>query len=218
MGEQTGTTVRRAVPRWVWLAIAGLTVVVLLTCGFGLYAVIAWGPPMFESESIGEMGGASTSGPEGTYSVTTPHWQRGNRLVLVGQTQFPGKPKGPSYVVLARLPNSWSWGMGGGSASGGELKLHTHTSLRDRNGQPFDVAYDLLNDGKTEQVWFGGKQYRPEEGRVFLVDLRLLPAAFKQSKTGFDDLLKRHGQGMAGLKPLVQALQERDEEVREFWR
>jgi hypothetical protein len=37
-------------------------------------------------------------------------------------------------------------------------------ALRDRNGQPFDIGFILLNDGKTEQLWIDGKPYPLEEG------------------------------------------------------
>src|SRR5262245_11846634 len=139
MSEQPGTRVRRSVPRWVWLTIGGLSCVVLLACGLGLFALFMWGPgAAFEADSVGETSGASSGGPEGMFSVRTSYAQRGNRLALAGHTQYPGKPKGASYLVLARLSGTGYWSAGGsGSGSGGEERLRALTQVRDRNGQPF---------------------------------------------------------------------------------
>src|SRR5262245_46014170 len=59
-------------------------------------------------ESYGHLGQSSMSSGEQRYQCALPHWQKNKRVLFLGVVEYPGRPLGPAYFVLVRLPPDYS--------------------------------------------------------------------------------------------------------------
>jgi hypothetical protein len=206
---------RPRTPRWVWFAVAGLAIGLLAALATGVVWIRSMVLAVSQEDVSGDLGGNHIPAPDGASSVASPFWRKGNRMVLVGVTEYPGKPKGPEYVVLARL-RTWFASEAGTSAGGFDPDrlsvLHSLGGGRD----PFLVQFRVPRDGPP-QFSMGNRLVPLENGRVFLLDLRKAPSAFRQVKADVAKLFPP-GAPRDALEALVNALLEQDQELREFWR
>jgi hypothetical protein len=118
---------------------------------------------------------SGSSGAAGeTYGIQSPYWQKNQQVLLLGMTTYPGKPPGPGFLVVIRLPANKTEVWGG--LGGVELNPATSPGVRMQlqqgiTGGPH-LKYQLLREKNREVLWLGAQEHALEKGALFLIDTR----------------------------------------------
>jgi hypothetical protein len=166
------------------------------------------------------------TGKIGEFEGRLPCYRDGDLMVYVPMSGYPGKPLGPAYVLITRLNLAVPFLMDGGLNVASD-NLQISPAQNDSKGGPFRFKYTVNIDergeiirGKTpvEAFSVGGQNYKPEAGRVFLVDLNADPPTVSQVKVDVADVLAHPDQdpSLEDLKGVVEKLAGMDKAVRDF--
>jgi hypothetical protein len=161
-----------------------------------------------------------TIGPAkiGEFEGQIPFYQDGDLMVYFLLSGHPGKPLGLACALVAKLtPGDRTLFDGGVGCSSDSLQLAP--AQLDGKGRTFRFLYRVSGRPPVEQCSAGGKDYKPEAGRVFLLDLSADPPGVAQVQTDLTDVLAARPGGSppeAELKAAVEKLAEKDKAIRDF--
>ncbi len=164
-------------------------------------------------ESSFGAGKVATGGFEGR----TPNYLDGDLMVYMPTSRYPGKSLGPAYVLVMRLnpgvPTLYDSGLG---ASDDYLEIAP--AQTDVKGRTFRFWYKVSGKPPVESFSADGRSYKPDGGRVFLVDLTADPPRLTQVPIDVVDVLPRPDQDptLDELKAGVAKLAAKDKTIREF--
>jgi hypothetical protein len=153
----------------------------------------------------------------GDFEGRVPFYQAGDLRVFMPVAGYPGKTLGPAYVLITRLVPGMAVLSDGGLGVGGDFLTINPASL-DSMGNTFRFKYIVRGKPPVEEMSAGGHSYKPEDGRVFLLDLSTEPPSVSQVKVEMGGLLPRPDQDatLDELKAAVEKLADRDQGIRDF--
>jgi hypothetical protein len=146
-----------------------------------------------------------------------PFYRDGDLMVYLPVSGYPGKPLGAAYVLLTRLAPGVAFHSGGGVGSDGD-SLEISPAQRDSKGRLYRFKYRVSGKPLAEEFTADGRSYKPEAGRVFLLDLTADPPSLAQVPIDLTGVLA-HPYGDPtdeGMKASVQKLAEKSKVVRDF--
>jgi hypothetical protein len=194
------------------LAILGLVGLLLLAVSCSRSGTA----PPHETAS-GTLGSVRTGGADWMFEGRAPYYRDGDLLVYVPQAAYPGRPLAPACVLVMRLVRGGPFYLGGGLTSDGR-SLEISPVQQDGRGNEYRFAYKVAGDPLAERFEAGGRAFKPEDGRVFLVDLTADPPELTQVNADLAGLFPHPDRdlGTDVLKAAVAKLSEREEAVRRF--
>jgi hypothetical protein len=155
--------------------------------------------------------------------------QDGGLVVLVGMTRYPGKPLGPSCLVLLRLYSVDTFIQDGGYFEG---ESRSWWYKRYGTVYPYSpkvsVKHEIDHNPPRERLLLEEQPYELESGRVFLIDLTAQPEEGNlynprppkiiPIKADLAGLFPRQGGEPTPeeMKQAVDKLREKNPEIRDF--
>jgi hypothetical protein len=152
-----------------------------------------------------------------TYSVRGYGYQNGDRLTVVGLSEWPGHPAGPAFVAMYRLPNRDRLSFTGqsGSFNPGD-KIYFQQKFTPAGGDEREIRYLVKDEPPTEQWSLDGKLYATESGRLTLTDLTKKPPEVNQVRVDLAELIPATEVNETQFKAGLEKLRERSEKVHKF--
>jgi hypothetical protein len=143
------------------------------------------------------------------------HWKDGGLTACLGEVGSSERPDRPVYLVLARVPLAWTPRTTTELTGADRLDLVTDLDPDGGGGPSVRYAYDRA--AREESFSVAGREYRPTDGRVFLVVATGPVTAVYQLAAGLGGLFDAPGPPDFGrLAAEVEALRSEDGRVRRF--
>jgi hypothetical protein len=152
--------------------------------------------------------------PVGPFEACDYFWQDERHWLYLVVAEYPGRPKGPVALVIARVPPGPK--PGGRNVSGAQIVFTTQTDLDPTQPGRAEVVWELDKDMR-ESMRIGGKEYDLARGRVFLVDAVSQPVSAHQINTGLGGTFKAPGPDFEKLGAELESLLETEVKVKRFW-
>jgi hypothetical protein len=146
-----------------------------------------------------------------------PFFRDGDLMVYAPMSGYPGKPLGLAHVLIMRLAPGVGFHLGSGLTTDGN-SLEMSPVQKDSKGRDFRFTYRVSGKPPVEEFAAGGKTYKPESGRVFLVDLTADPPGLSQVQVDLEGLLARPDEDptLEELKTAVEKLAGKEKGIRDF--
>jgi hypothetical protein len=152
--------------------------------------------------------------PVGPFEAGDFVWHDEKHWLVLSVAEYPGKPKGPVALVIARVP--------AGS------KPETHNVSQGQTIFTIQTDFDSNHPGRAEVVWalrqgllqsmqISGKEYDLEQGRVFLVDAAGKHTSVYQINAGLGGTFRAPGPNFEQLGGEIESLLQTDARVKKFW-
>jgi hypothetical protein len=154
----------------------------------------------------------------GDFEGQIPFYLDGDLMVYLPLSGYPGKAFGPAYVLVMRLPHTGTTLYDSGMIVSSDF-LHINPAQLDSKGRTFRFNYGVSGKPLVEQFSVGDKNYPPEAGRVFLIDLTADPPIVNQLLADLADLPIVHpgsSPSRDDLKAAVEKLSGKDKVIRDF--
>jgi hypothetical protein len=152
--------------------------------------------------------------PIGPFEVTDSVWQDDKHWLLLCVAEYPGKPKGPVALVIARVPRGSEPATHNVSDVHNIFTIETERDLK--HAGPALLVWALRKD-ISESMQIGGKEYDLTQGRVFLVDAVSQPVSAHQISAELGGTFDGPGPDLEKLGAELESLLEKDVKVKRFW-
>jgi hypothetical protein len=152
--------------------------------------------------------------PVGPFEACDFVWHDDKHWLVLSVAEYPGKPKGPVALVIARVPPG--------------SKPETHNVSQGETIFTIQTDFDSNQPGRAEVVWalrkgllqsmqISGKDYDLEQGRVFLVDAAGKLISVHQIHADLGGTFRAAGPNFEQLGAELETVLETDVKVKRFW-
>jgi hypothetical protein len=152
--------------------------------------------------------------PVGPFEAGDYFWHDKKHWLSLGVAEYPGRPKGPVVLVIARVPAGSKPATH--NVSDAQYVFTIQTDLDSNQAGRAEVVWGLHKDMR-ESMRIAGQEYDLKRGRVFLVDAVSQPVTAHQVSAGLGGMFSAPGPDFEKLGADLESLLETDVRVKRFW-
>jgi hypothetical protein len=152
--------------------------------------------------------------PVGPFEAGDSNWHDEKHWLILGVAGYPGKPKGPVVLVIARVPPGSE--PDGRNVSDVQNIFTIQSDLNSNLNRRALMVWALRKD-MSESMQIGGKEYDLKQGRVFLVDAVGKSVSAHQINADLGGTFVAPGPNYDKLGAELELLLEKDVKVKRFW-
>lgn len=152
--------------------------------------------------------------PIGPFEACDYVWHDERHWLVLSVAEYPGKPKGPVALVIARVPPGSKPKTS--NVSQGQTIFTIQTDLDSNHPGRAETVW-ALRKGLLQSMQISGKEYDLEQGRGFLVDAAGKQTSVHQINADLGGTFRAPRLNFEQLGAEIESLLESDVKVKRFW-